>query len=281
MQNGGLLLIDKKAGETSREVDNHIGRRFNTRKVGHLGTLDPFATGLLIVAVNNGTKFLPYLKDEEKTYEAILSLGKKTSSGDNTGELIEEKEVHDLSKEEIEDALSSFLGTSEQIPPMTSAKKIDGKPLYKLAHQGLSIDRKPIKIEIYEAKLNNYDKERQTVDFSVKVSKGTYIRTLGEDLAEKLNTVGHLISLRRTSIGNINVKDAKDINKAEFVEILPLLSNYERYRIEEGKIKWVKDGKPLIIKSKEDKILVVVGSDPLAIYKRKENDLYVSERGLF
>lgn len=281
MLDSGLILIDKEANVTSRKVDNLIGYRFKTHKVGHLGTLDPFATGLLIVGVNKGTKFLPYLKDEEKTYVAELKLGEKTSTGDNTSEVMDSKEVPSLTNESIESVLSSFLGESEQIPPMTSAKKIDGKPLYKLAHKGLSIDRKPNKITIYEIGLDEYDEEKQTIKFTAKVSKGTYIRTLGEDIAEKLGTYGHLISLRRIAIGDISVKDAKGIENADFVDTLSLLTHFEKYEINDDKTQWVKDGKPLDIETEKDDVLVVCSSLPLAIYVRKEDNLFVSKRGLF
>ena len=277
----GLLLIDKEEGITSRKVDNLVGKRFMTQKVGHLGTLDPFATGLLIVAVGKGTKYLAFLKDEEKTYEACLKLGSKTSTGDNTSPVIEEKEVPILKEGEVRNVLLSFLGESEQIPPMTSAKKIDGVPLYKKAHKGLEVERKPIKINVYEASLDDYNREEKLVFFTVKVSKGTYIRTLGEDLAAKLGTVGHLIYLRRTAIGDISVENAKSIDEAEFVNPMDLLRHYEIHTISKEEVKDIKDGKPLIINAHDDEILIVNESEPLAIYKRQQNDLFVSERGLF
>lgn len=277
----GLLLIDKEEGITSRKVDNLVGKRFMTQKVGHLGTLDPFATGLLIVAVGKGTKYLTFLKDEEKTYEACLKLGSKTSTGDNTSPVIEEKEVPLLEEGEVRNALLSLLGESEQIPPMTSAKKVDGVPLYKKAHKGLEVERKPIKINVYEANLDDYNREEKLVFFTVKVSKGTYIRTLGEDLAAKLETVGHLIYLRRTAIGDISVEDAKSIDEAEFVNPMDLLRHYEIHVISKEEVKDIKDGKPLIINAHDDEILIVNESEPLAIYKRQQNDLFVSERGLF
>ena len=128
--NDGIILLNKDKGMTSRNVDNAIGHLFHTKRVGHLGTLDPFATGLLVIGVNKGTKFLTYLDDSKKTYIAKLHLGKKTSTGDIDGEIFEEKDVPNFSQEEIEEVFASFLGEGEQIPPMTSAIKIDGVPLY-------------------------------------------------------------------------------------------------------------------------------------------------------
>ncbi len=277
----GILLIDKEEGMTSRKVDNLVGERFMTRKVGHLGTLDPFATGLLIVAVNKGTKYLTFLKDEEKTYQACLKLGSKTATGDMTSPVIEEKPVPFLEEGQIRNALRDFLGESEQIPPMTSAKKVDGEPLYKKAHKGIEIDRKPIKINVYEAELDDYERNEQIILFTVKVSKGTYIRTLGEDLAAKLGTVGHLVYLRRIAIGDISVDDAESIDKAEFVNIMDLLQHYEIHSVEHDKAKDIKDGKPLVLEAENDQVLIVDRNEPLAIYKRQEGDVFISERGLF
>lgn len=279
MESSGLLLIDKERDITSRKVDNLIGKRFNTHKVGHLGTLDPFATGLLVVAVNRGTKFLPYLKDEEKTYKATLNLGKKTSTGDNTAEVIEEKNIPSLTKEEVEAALRSLLGKSKQIPPMTSAKKINGVALYKQAHKGIEVERKPVEIEVYDVELNEFD--GVNITFTVTVSKGTYIRTLGEELAERLNTVGHLTALRRTKVGDLKVENASTIEEAKFINPLDLLSHFEKIEVEENKIQWVKDGRPLMVNSDSEKILVTYLNEPLAIYKHKEGNQFVSERGLF
>ena len=149
----GFILINKRVGVTSRSVDNVIQRLFHTRKVGHLGTLDPFASGLLVIAVNKGCKSLPFLDDSFKTYQATLSLGKSTSTGDLTGEVKEEKEVPVSNVSTIQTIFDSFLGESEQIPPMTSALHHEGKRLYDLSRKGIEIERKPRKIFIKSLKL--------------------------------------------------------------------------------------------------------------------------------
>jgi len=277
----GLLLIDKEAGVSSRHLDNSLSHKLGAKKVGHLGTLDPFATGLLVVGVNKGTKAFPYIDDAIKTYEATLKLGEATSSGDKDGEIMEKKDVPPLSKEKIEEALSSFLGDGLQIPPMTSAIKVDGKPLYKLAHRGEEIERAPRPIHIYSLDLLSFDEE--TILFKATVSKGAYIRVLGEDIAKRLGTLGHLLSLRRLSIGDIKVENAK---KAE--EILPndlqdVISFIALPKLEIDDIaeKKARDGLPLRLNSQEERVLLVHQGSAISVYRLTEDGLYHAERGLF
>ncbi len=279
----GILLIDKDIGMTSREVDNKIGRIFKTHKVGHLGTLDPFASGLLIVALNGGSKFLPYISDDRKVYEATLSLGKKTSTGDLDGETIERKDVPPLSEGKVKEALLSFLGESLQLPPMYSAIKINGTPLYKLAHKGEEIERKKRLINVYSLELLSMkDKE---ISFKAKVSAGTYIRTLGEDIALSLGTVGHLTSLRRTSIGSISVKEAihlAEVSEPMVKEPTPFISSYEHIEVEAKDVKAIKDGKSIDMKRDcGSKIILTYEGIALAVYAKKEGSVYKAERGLF
>ena len=181
----GFILINKKEGVTSRSVDNKIQRLFHTRKVGHLGTLDPFASGLLIIAVDKGCKSLPFIDDSYKTYQAKLLLGKKTSSGDLTTEVIEEKDVPNFNINDVEKVFNSLLGESEQIPPMASAIHLNGDRLYDLHRKGIKADIPARKIFIKELKIIKISAKQ--VDFSVICSKGTYVRTLGEEIANRLN----------------------------------------------------------------------------------------------
>lgn len=281
---GGLLLIDKAEGVTSRSVDNAIGRLFHTHKVGHLGTLDPFATGLLVVAVNKGTKFLPYLEDGEKTYVAELQLGAKTTTGDCLGEVVEEQSVPELSKEEIEASLKSMEGKQKQIPPMTSAKKVEGQALYKMAHKGIEIERKPIDIEILSTKLISYDNVNKRVIFAARVSKGTYMRTFGEDFSVRIGTIGYLKALRRTAIGSISVVEAKPIESVDegsFLNPLSLMTGIEKVEIRQEFVKKAQDGVAINLENKSERIILVHEGKPIAIYRRKEGTLFVSERGLF
>lgn len=216
----GFLFIDKQVDWTSRDICNKASHVLNIKKVGHTGTLDPFATGLLILAFGSASKAIPFLEELNKTYIAELSLGKKTNTGDLTGEIIEEKPLISLEKEFIKDTLNSFLGESEQIPPMTSAIHVNGKKLYELAHKGIEIERKPRKITVFEISLISYEDDK--IIFSAKVSKGTYLRTLGEDIATRLGTVGHLSALRRVKIANYSIQNAKTIDQISEQDLIPI-----------------------------------------------------------
>ena len=282
--NDGIILVNKDKVMTSRNVDNAIGHLFHTKRVGHLGTLDPFATGLLVIGVNKGTKFLTYLDDSKKTYVAKLHLGKKTSTGDIDGEIFEEKDVPNFSQEEIEEVFTSFLGEGEQIPPMTSAIKIDGVPLYKKAHKGIEVERKPRKVFIYSLKFISLEKNILT--FETEVSRGTYIRVLGEDIAKKLGNIGYLEELERTSLGNFSLKDAvklDSLNENSLIDASPYLP-FPVYQIQdEEEYKEVLNGVMLYVgKDLGESIVVKKGEMALAIYKKVEDTLvYKPERGLF
>ncbi len=278
----GIILIDKEEGMTSRQIDNAIGKRFGTRKVGHLGTLDPFATGLLIVAINKGTKFLNYLKDDDKTYVATLKLGERTTTGDKDGETLEKETPREYSEKEVEDVLSSFLGESWQLPPMTSAIKINGKPLYKLAHQGKEVERKERKIIVHRISLKSLLSD--TLTFEVNVSRGTYIRVLAEDIAKRLGTIGHLTSLRRTTISGINLSNAKKIGEIMEKDVLDPTSfvDMPKIAISEKAMQDAMNGKPLKFESIDcENVLLTFEGKTIAVYKKEENGIYRSERGLF
>lgn len=280
--NDGILLIDKEAGMTSRKVDNLIGRKLGQKKVGHLGTLDPFATGLLIVSLGKASKFLPYIDSSFKTYEATLKLGSKTDTGDLTGALLSSKPVKKLSESEINDALSSFLGVSYQLPPMTSAIKKDGVALYKLAHKGESAEREKRRIEIKEIGLIELGED--TFSFRVTSSSGTYIRTLGEDIAERLGTVGHLEALRRIKIGDADVLNAKRIEQVSEDDLLSPSSflTLEKIEIDEKEAEDARNGKKMRIeKTSGDEVALMKEGEAIAVYVRLEGDVFVSKRGLF
>lgn len=266
---------------TSRFIDNRIGKLFGTRKVGHLGTLDPFATGLLIVGINKGTKFFPYLPEEKKTYKATLVLGKKTSTGDKEGEVLLEKEVPILDESKINEALQSFLGKSLQTPPLYSAIKIDGKPLYKYARENKTVERKEREIEIYSLKLLSFEEKRLT--FEAVVKKGTYIRVLGEDIAAKLGTCGHLESLRRLEDAGISLSQAKhlsDITEEDIHDPTPFLK-MPTYQLSPLEWKGVFNGRKISLSSNEKRLLLLFEGKAVFIYKNIGNNLFEAERGLF
>lgn len=275
-------MLDKEEGLTSRKVDNILQKRFATRKIGHLGTLDPFATGLLMIAVGKATKCLPYLDSSKKTYVASLVLGRKTSTGDKDGEVVMTQTPKRHAKEEIESALSSFLGESMQLPPMASAIKIGGVPLYKYSHKGVEKEREPRPITVYSIRLLSFNGE--VIDFETEVSSGTYIRTLGEDIAAKLGEAGYLTALRRTKVGTIGVERAKkldQISEGDLLEPTPYL-NLPKREINENEVQDVYNGKEMRLNDVggEDVALLSEGQ-AIAVYSRKEGPIFVSKRGLF
>lgn len=283
----GFLLIDKDRDWTSRDVCNKIQHLLHVRKVGHTGTLDPFATGLLMVTVGNGTKAGTFLEDFDKEYEATLVLGKKTSTADLSGEVIEEKEVPSFSKEEVEKVLLSLIGEQDQIPPMTSAAHFNGQKLYVLAHQGIEVVREPRRVNIKKLELiETFD---NVIKFRCLVSKGTYIRVLGETIAEKLNTVGFLSELRRLSVGPYSVNDAIKLEKV--VDAIPfsiaeiLRKHLPEYVVPDENKKRIFDGASIKIEgiaSNYDKIFISdTSGEALAVYRRYENDIFTCARGLW
>ncbi len=217
----GLLLIDKPAGITSHDVVAFVRRTLNERRIGHTGTLDPFATGLLVLLIGRATRLAQFLNDSVKEYEALIRLGAATDTGDITGKLISApgKDVIkriDGPEAQLATALEKFRGEIIQIPPMYSAKKIKGRKLYESARRGETVDRKPIRIHVYTFEIGQcgtrsfIQNNDGTIDIPVHVvcSAGTYVRTLAEDFAGQLGTTGHLAALRRTRAGEFLVNDA-------------------------------------------------------------------------
>lgn len=214
----GIIVINKEKEYTSHDVVAKLKKKLNISKVGHTGTLDPNATGVLPILIGKGTKFSKYLINHDKIYEVELELGKKTDTADIEGKVIEEENVDEkYIKENLLQVLESFVGKQEQIPPMYSAIKKNGKKLYEYARAGEKVDIEPRKIEIYKIDLNKYDKN--IISFVVSCSKGTYIRSLCEDIAEKLNTVGYMKNLKRLQVGKFNIKDAVYIDDIDLKNV--------------------------------------------------------------
>lgn len=203
----GVIFIDKPAGITSFDVIRRLRMVTKVRKIGHAGTLDPFATGLLIVCISRqATKNIDQFVRLDKTYTAVLKLGEKTDTADIEGKIIEVKDVPENVEQNINKVFSSFIGEIEQVPPQFSAIKKNGVRLYKTARKGIQVEVEPRKVFIHTLSFLNYQKPY--LEFSSTVSKGTYIRSLGEDITAKLGTVGHLTELRRDAIGPFSVIDA-------------------------------------------------------------------------
>ena len=213
----GILIINKPKDFTSQDVVSKTKKILGIKKAGHTGTLDPMATGVLPVLLGNYTKLSKYLIEHDKTYIAKIKLGEKKDTGDSEGKTIETANIHEneITQENIEIILKSFLGQQEQIPPIYSAIKINGKKLYEYAREGKEVDIPPRKIEIYNIKLLNINKETYEIEYEVSCSKGTYIRVLCENIAEKLNTVGYMSSLTRTKVDKFEIKNAVTFEELE------------------------------------------------------------------
>ena len=210
----GIIIVNKEKGYTSNDVVQIVKKTFN-EKVGHTGTLDPMATGVLPILIGKGTLLSKYLINHDKIYVATLKLGIKTDTGDITGDIIKKDTVEDsaIDKTNILNIFEETKGEQEQIPPMYSAIKVNGKKLYEYARKGLTIDIQPRIINIYNIELINIDTENKEIQFRVNCSKGTYIRTLCEKIAEKLGTIGTMSSLNREKVGEFEISQAIKIDK--------------------------------------------------------------------
>ncbi len=202
----GILLVDKPVGWTSHDVVNCVRKRFDIRKVGHCGTLDPNATGLLVLVLGKATRLSSQLSPQDKSYTGSMYLGVTTTSQDYQGDIVDERPLTEITPEHIRAVSAEFTGDIEQIPPMVSAKKSGGKRLYKMAREGKTVEREPRRVTIYELAINEID--LPYVHFEVYCSKGTYIRTLVADIGERLGCGSYLYALRRLKSGPFSVDNA-------------------------------------------------------------------------
>lgn len=271
----GFILVNKKKNMTSRDVVNSLIKILNTKKIGHTGTLDPFAEGLLLVAVNKGLKVVKLLNYKDKEYIAKVRLGIKTDTLDITGNILEEIK-EDLNKEELEEVLQSFIGDYSYEVPIYSAIKVNGKKLYEYAREGKKVEI-PIKESyIYDIKLVDFKDNSFT--FSVKVSNGTYIRALVRDISKKLSKIMTLEELTRTKIDSLLIKDAytlEDIknNNFKLLKINDLL-NYKEVELSGYLEAKVLNGNKIKLKEKEDNILFIKETEEIAVYTREECDIF-------
>lgn len=211
--NGEVILIDKDAGRSSFNIVYKLRKITGIKKIGHAGTLDPRATGLLILCTGKKTKEISGFQDLKKIYSGIIALGKATPSMDSETEAIEEKSTSDITTEKIESVRKAFLGKIMQLPPMYSALKHKGKSLYKYARKGIEIERQPREVEVYDFEIEKYIEP--DVYFKITCSKGTYIRVIADDFGKKLECGGYLKKLRREAIGDFSVDDAYTIEEFE------------------------------------------------------------------
>ncbi len=225
MRVDGLLVVDKPEGRTSLDVVREIKTRFLIRKAGHVGTLDPFATGVLPIVLNEGTKVVPFLQDDPKEYEGVMKVGEETGTDDLTGEVIQRNPWDGLSHERIEAVFKTFVGKIHQIPPMFSAVKVNGTPLYRIARKGVHVERAEKEVTIYNLQIVKID--LPTISFKVSCSRGTYIRALTRDIGRKLGSGAYLLSLRRTRSGPFLLDHALPMDRLRTLrdekELLPFL----------------------------------------------------------
>lgn len=221
----GILIVDKAKGMTSHDVVDFIRKKFKIKKVGHAGTLDPNATGVLVMLIGKATKLSDKLLNEEKEYAAVMKLGERTESGDSQGKIIAVKEAR-VTEEEVRNAAASFVGEIDQVPPMVSAKSVGGQRLYKLARKGIEVAREPKRIVIKKIEVKKV--ELPYVEFDVVCGKGTYIRQLAEDIGEKLGCGAHLAELRRSRSGNFFVERSVSFEKLGKMTLKDLNENLIR-----------------------------------------------------
>lgn len=245
----GIIIINKPKNCTSHDIVRKAKKAFN-EKVGHTGTLDPNATGVLPLLVGKGTQIAKYIINHDKIYEATLKLGEKTDTADVEGVVIETKYIPEesLQIEIVNKVLQSFIGKQEQIPPIYSAIKVNGKKLYDYARKGEKVEIQPRQIEIYNMELIKIDVQNKTVEFRVHCSKGTYIRTLCENIAEKLGTVGYMKELNRTKVGEFSIDDSITIenlqngNYNNFITVEDYFKNYKNINLNEKKLQLLLNG---------------------------------------
>ena len=206
----GAILVDKPAGPTSHDVVDVIRHKFSIKKVGHCGTLDPNATGLLIIVLGRGTKLSEKLMGDDKVYEGTMKFGEATNSYDCDGEIISTAPVPPLTLDQLNEAAAAFVGDLMQTPPMVSAIKKDGVPLYKLARKGIEVAREPRLVHIYNFRFTNY--EPPLGRFRIACTKGTYVRSIAHELGQKLGCGAHLATLRRVTSGKFDVADATSLD---------------------------------------------------------------------
>lgn len=244
----GLLVIDKPAGMTSHDVVDRVRSILGTSKVGHAGTLDPDATGVLLIGVGRATRFLSYAQAAPKTYRAIASFGTSTTTQDASGEVIQERPVA-FSKDELEAAAARFVGPIEQTPPMVSAVKVAGRRLHSLARMGKEVERKPRALTVYEFRVDDVDLgPRAEATLHIRCSAGTYVRTLINDMGEVLGCGAHMKSLVRTEAGGFGLEDSVSLDAVGPGDLRPLIDTVRglfRFEVEPDAAKLVKNGRPL------------------------------------
>lgn len=270
----GIIIIDKPPGLTSRDVVDRVGKIFNTKKVGHTGTLDPLATGVLVIAVNKATKLVDMLASTDKEYVAECIFGISTDTLDSEGNILSVEDAM-ISESDIIDTLNSFKGTYIQEVPIYSAVKVNGRKLYEYARENIDVKLPSREVNIYDIKLlekPTYKDNHTKIKFKVKVSKGTYIRSLIRDIAKKLNTVGIMTNLRRVSQGKFKIEDAINLDDLTTDKVIPIKNVLDIKCIEltDNIYKKVVNGAKIKNIYNVSRILFTKDNREIAIYKETE-----------
>ena len=280
----GIILVNKPSGISSHDLVLKARRALNEKKIGHTGTLDPLAEGLMLLTCGKATKVLPFLEHHSKEYICTMQLGFKTDTLDITGQVIERKDIKQFNEQQIKDVLNSFLGTSKQIPPMYSAKKVNGVHLYSLARENKEVKREAIDISIYEIELLQLDND--LITFRALCSTGTYIRSLVNDIAEKLNNLATMTALKRVKIDKYCIEQASTIEDLisgnyNLISSYDLLDNYRYISIKDPTR--IYQGKRLKLDDIDDDIIMITyDKQVIAAYqKNNEDGFYYSKRGLW
>lgn len=275
----GVLVVDKPAGMTSHDVVDRIRRVFGTRKVGHAGTLDPDATGILVLGLGNATRLLSFAQAGSKRYVAVAAFGITTTTQDASGEVVETRPV-ELDADAVERAASKFVGDIEQVPPMVSAVKVGGERLYRKARRGEEVARPPRRVTIESLELARFEASPPEATFDVRCSPGTYIRTLVHDIGEALRCGAHLKTLRRVEASGFSETDAvrlDDVAERDLRPTLEIVRALSHVQVDEDAARLVSDGRPLPARGDEpsegQEAAVVAGDRLLAIYKRRGDSL--------
>ena len=271
----GIILIDKEMGKTSRDVVNEVSKKLHTKKVGHTGTLDPLATGLLVLCVNNGCKLVELLTNHDKDYIAKVKIGIQTDTYDITGNITKEKTSYKLNKEKLEKTLLSFNKEYEQTVPIYSSVKVNGKKLYEYARNNEKVNLPSHLVKISNIKLLDFNNDSFT--FFVTVSSGTYIRSLINDIGETLGVPLTMEELRRTRVGNYSINDATNVDELKIIPIIDALS-FPKIEVDDVLYKKVSNGVKIRNIYQKEKVVFTKNNQVVAIYNDCGNNMMKSYR---
>ena len=280
----GVLLVNKEEGLSSFDVVRKIKKFLSTKKVGHCGTLDPLATGLLVVTIGKALKISRFLESDEKEYIATIKLGERTATLDREGEIIEKKKINKFSKEDVINVFESLIGKINQKPPIYSAVSVNGKRLYEYARENIEVEIKEREIEIKELELLEFNND--SIKYRVVCSKGTYVRVLCETIANKLNNIGYMSSLIRTRIGKLYLDNSYSLsqienNKYNLIGIQESLSNFKVLSLKDRDLYKAKNGNVLDFYIEGNVLVIDENGDVIALYEGdKDNNRLICNRVL-